>query len=841
MAEAIPSAEKSFLHDVFISYSRKDSAFVAVLEAALRRYKPPKDLLAPQRRLNVFRDVEDFTGTEYSAAVAEHLHASHKLAVICSPSARASRWVNDEIRRFVQTHPAGDIIPVIVAGIPNNEARPDDDAALAFPEALVEHLAMPLACDYRGFDPKSDRDAAGKKFREEWFKLLSNIYGCSRAEIEQRERNRVARQRIQWATASSVILTALGASLLFAWHQDKTAKSEQFAAQSMQQGDRDPEQALRLARDAVEHRDTPLSTSALRVALARAPDVSLSLTPQTPSGEDNDVEPAAFAFAPDGTRIAIADKSLRIVNLQTGGPVLQLDAEGGAVTDLRFSPNGSWLAAVLGTADEKKRTLIFDLRSRKTPTRIDGALYWRPSQEGAPAAVVLYDKSVEVGALDAAGSWQASKTLTPRDYSQSASGDEEFFAEISPDGRQIATLAVKKNVSQLTLTDLDSGKSTSRTLPSPTPNKLLWSSKGAYLIAPSLTGFHVVESRALKTVFHRDTGNDITVEDVRFSPDEKLLATTDRSGQVSLWDIVKKKKFASFAGPPERALDPVFSPDGAFISIRYGVTNRVLLFAVEDAARVEDADFLNKPAMEFSALWGGAQRATFTPDGSALLIEYGRKLALWKTERWRWRRRLPLDYDARYEAGIPQGLRDIQIMAEGSAVGVLRGDGWRGWNVLSGEEVRGDAKALEPLEKATLSEFDGLRLRADAEDGTTVYLEDRAGEPEISSAAQRANYVEDIQPKRRLHPHNEPVCLRRRRAAGQRRRGAALGHRNRSVAARMALRLWQSGQRIFRDARPNCRAFLWQGLRLPDLVVRTARLIAGTSASACCVSLAGQA
>jgi hypothetical protein len=55
---------KEFLHDAFISYSRKDLAFVAVLERTLRGYKPPARLNAPQLRLNIFRDTEDFTGTE---------------------------------------------------------------------------------------------------------------------------------------------------------------------------------------------------------------------------------------------------------------------------------------------------------------------------------------------------------------------------------------------------------------------------------------------------------------------------------------------------------------------------------------------------------------------------------------------------------------------------------------------------------------------------------------------------------------------------------------------------------------------------------------------------------
>ena len=70
MAETILASKNEYLHDAFISYSRKDKAFVDLLENALRRYKPPKDLIAPQRRLDVFRDTEDFIGTEYNVSVA---------------------------------------------------------------------------------------------------------------------------------------------------------------------------------------------------------------------------------------------------------------------------------------------------------------------------------------------------------------------------------------------------------------------------------------------------------------------------------------------------------------------------------------------------------------------------------------------------------------------------------------------------------------------------------------------------------------------------------------------------------------------------------------------------
>jgi len=93
-----------YLHDAFISYSRKDKPFAVLLERRLRRYTPPSGLPVPKRRLNIFRDEEDFTGTEYYQAVGRHLQGSRQLIIICSPNARASSFVNDEIQRFTQVH-----------------------------------------------------------------------------------------------------------------------------------------------------------------------------------------------------------------------------------------------------------------------------------------------------------------------------------------------------------------------------------------------------------------------------------------------------------------------------------------------------------------------------------------------------------------------------------------------------------------------------------------------------------------------------------------------------------------------------------------------------------------
>jgi hypothetical protein len=82
-------------------------------------------------------------------------------------------------------HPAEDLIPVLIAGNPETTYS-TNNADMAFPAALCERLELPLASDYRGFDPKSSK-LHSARYRTSWYKLLADICNCSRAEIERRE------------------------------------------------------------------------------------------------------------------------------------------------------------------------------------------------------------------------------------------------------------------------------------------------------------------------------------------------------------------------------------------------------------------------------------------------------------------------------------------------------------------------------------------------------------------------------------------------------------------------------------------------------------------------------
>jgi|SRR5688572_7124529 len=107
--------------DAFISYSHRDAAFARRLHRALSAYHPPGELRVPQRRLRVFRDESDFQGPEYGAALAAMLESARVLLVICSPNARRSTYVGDEIERFIALRGPSSIACVLVAGQPSNQ------------------------------------------------------------------------------------------------------------------------------------------------------------------------------------------------------------------------------------------------------------------------------------------------------------------------------------------------------------------------------------------------------------------------------------------------------------------------------------------------------------------------------------------------------------------------------------------------------------------------------------------------------------------------------------------------------------------------------------------------
>jgi WD40 repeat protein len=190
-----------------------------------------------------------------------------------------------------------------------------------------------------------------------------------------------------------------------------------------------------------------------------------------------------------------------------------------------------------------------------------------------------------------------------------------------------------------------------------------------------LNGFAAFDTQSLENPFVKDSGNEISVEDVAFSGDEKLLATTDRNGLTTLWDVKQRKTIGGLQGPSARAYVPTFSPVGGLISVVYS-NGQAALFSIDNII-VEG--LVTDPSATIDGIWGEVVAARFSPNGKQLFIRYaGGKLALWNTERRLPERRLPLHYDPRYHAGRPEGLKDVTVAADGSVIGIRSAGQWSG-------------------------------------------------------------------------------------------------------------------------------------------------------------------
>lgn len=144
-----------------------------------------------QGRLHpIFRDVAELTAHHsLSEKIQEAVKSSRYLIVLCSPAAKLSHWVNEEIRLFRQLHGEGAILAVIVDGVPET----------AFPPALTEDGREPLAADMTG---------GREGFRFGVTQLAASMLGVGLDRLARRDARR-RRLRAQLLTAGSLIFAGV--------------------------------------------------------------------------------------------------------------------------------------------------------------------------------------------------------------------------------------------------------------------------------------------------------------------------------------------------------------------------------------------------------------------------------------------------------------------------------------------------------------------------------------------------------------------------------------------------------------------------------------------------------
>jgi tetratricopeptide (TPR) repeat protein len=213
----------------FISYSHADTAAARWLHRGLEGFRIDRDLVGrktpagtvPATLKPIFRDRDDFTaGHSLTEQTLAALDASEALIVICSPASAKSHYVNEEIRLFKSRHKQRPVIPLIVAG------KPDDAELECFPPALK------FKVDAKGRIGKKPVDFLAADWRDAGdgkqlalAKVVAGLLGLSPDEIfrrAERERRRKARIRNGVIGVLAALAVLASASSVYAWQQLKT-------------------------------------------------------------------------------------------------------------------------------------------------------------------------------------------------------------------------------------------------------------------------------------------------------------------------------------------------------------------------------------------------------------------------------------------------------------------------------------------------------------------------------------------------------------------------------------------------------------------------------------------
>lgn len=213
--------KRNYKYKAFLSYSHADQAWANRLHEALERYRVPRSLrrgtdAAAARIGAVFKDREELaTSHDLGATIRRALAASEFLVVVASSRAAGSRWVNEEVREFLESRDPSHLILVV----PPTEASPGVPTF----DALRERGLEPIAADAR-----ADADGQARAVR----KVIAGLLGVDFDRLQQRDRRR-ARQRT--AIAAAVALSVAGSVAFFAVESRRSAQeAEAQRAQAAQ-------------------------------------------------------------------------------------------------------------------------------------------------------------------------------------------------------------------------------------------------------------------------------------------------------------------------------------------------------------------------------------------------------------------------------------------------------------------------------------------------------------------------------------------------------------------------------------------------------------------------------
>lgn len=202
------------LYTAFISYRhrRQDLKMARYIQRFLESYTIPPMLarnIHPEAMLKIFRDSDELVSSGYLYENIERaLHSSKYLIVVCSTATPFSKWVEAEVKIFIEKKQVEKIIPILIEGTPEN----------AFPKPLLDlyQQGAPL----RIFDLSAKNFRKAKKLlKAERFKLLALIRECDYRSLRDLNFRRTVRRTMTIFLSILVIIITFTVFSVSLWNQ----------------------------------------------------------------------------------------------------------------------------------------------------------------------------------------------------------------------------------------------------------------------------------------------------------------------------------------------------------------------------------------------------------------------------------------------------------------------------------------------------------------------------------------------------------------------------------------------------------------------------------------------
>ncbi|HEY7618248.1 MAG TPA: TIR domain-containing protein [Solirubrobacteraceae bacterium] len=575
--------------DVFVSYSRRDSAYVHRLVGALQKHG--KD---------VWVDVEGIRDAEvFPEALRRAVEGSDAFVFVISPDSVHSPFCEQEVDRAAELNKR--IVPLALRAVPDAEipeeirsrnwipAGEDGDFDASVTRVVTaidtdlewEHqhtrwTVKALQWDEAGRDRSLLLRGSELATAEQWLAagdgkdpgptpLERQYLTAARGAAARRQRALVGVSLGIAAASIALVIFAL-ISRGQAIDAKNTAKSRALAADSQTQLAIDPERSILLARDAIRTKATPEAMFAMRAALDASP-VRFRLPDSGPQNCAVLGLPSV-AFSPDGRQMAEGTCQGNVVIADArSGHVIRSTKVGGQASSVAYSRDGSTLAAIAGP-----RVVLLDpatgaIRRRGPSVGGGGHIVFSPA---APVLAISGNANVTLWNV---ATGRTRQLLHGRPPSPGLAASSIAF---SPDGRRIAVTFVSQ--------------------PGPVANGIL--------LVDASTG----RTLAVRGQPFGGRPNGLFYEEVAFSPDGKRLAAAEHplegGGRYDILDARTLKL--------ERKLNRLADVEAT--TVAFGPGGRLAFGAADGTAGLESAD-TGRSILPYQGSTAAVAQIAFSPDG----------------------------------------------------------------------------------------------------------------------------------------------------------------------------------------------------------------------------------